>query len=303
VACRDVQIIEIPSWDRRSVTLVARGGDGNDTIRLARPVDITVQPGGTGALRVTNPTSGPDTTLADNRVLELESDGTLVVRAQTVAATSLAGEPAQAVRSPVERQADPRPGPPPNRDQMADAKLAGVGGQNLLRNGGFEKPLVGHGWTDQRAGGGEFVWIVDRQRRPGGRVEVKRRTWNGISEGGRKGNDDQSVDLDFRAIMYQDFRPMPGAQYELTFWFSHNPEGGHRSSSAIVRVIGAKGTLLEDTVTHDQLSSKTDMKFTQYRGSFRADAPTARLEFESLVDGVFGFVIDGVQIRKVVTAP
>ena len=189
---------------------------------------------------------------------------------------------------------------------------AGLMGRNLLKNGDFEVPRVGYGWTDMNAGGGEFAWTITKQR-----VEMKAGFWDGISErGSRRSNrapatrrpggmtrgnydsaGDQSVDMDFGAKMHQVISTIPGITYQVSFWYSHNPDGRNRSASGYIRVSG-RTKLLEEKVTHDEASSLNDMKFKQFVGQFQADGSKTRIEFESLQPSVYGLVVDDVRVSE-----
>lgn len=198
------------------------------------------------------------------------------------------------------------------RSQTQSTANAGLMGRNLLKNGDFEVPRVGYGWTDMETGGGEFAWTITKRR-----VEMKAGFWDGISErGARRSNralatrraggmtrgsyredGDQSVDMDYGAKMHQVVSTIPGLTYQVSFWYSHNPDGGNRAASGFIRVVGRK-KLLEEKVTHNAASTLTDMKFKQFVGRFQADGSKSRIEFESLQPSVFGLVIDDVRVSE-----
>lgn len=171
--------------------------------------------------------------------------------------------------------------------------------ENLIRNGGFERPDVGYGWHDIGPGGGKFVWTVTPAK-PGKswRVEVKDGFWSGVSQQGRPGVSDQSADIDFHTILSQEIRTEIGRRYRLSFWYAHNPDGGNRSSRGVVRVMG--NTILQFAeLTHAEPSTLEDMMFKQHVAEFTADSLLTRLELEGLTGSIFGFVVDDVTVVPV----
>ena len=177
--------------------------------------------------------------------------------------------------------------------------------RNLLKNGDFETPRVRYGWTDVERGGGEFAWIVSKER-----VEMKAGVWDGAYDHPQAtkgkvankredyhGDGNQSVDMDFNAVMYQGISTKPGTTYRIGVWYSHNPNIGNKSSSGIIRVVG-KTKLIENRLTHDLDSDFGDMKFQRFVASFTADSRETRIEFESLQPHSQGFVIDGVRVTE-----
>ncbi len=202
-----------------------------------------------------------------------------------------------------------------SNDKRETTLSPGITGKNLLKNGDFESPRVGYGWTDMERGGGEFIWTITKDR-----VEMKAGFWDGVSEraairrkptpkpparnnafGGSRSltrsTGDQSVDMDFYAVMHQDFRTVPGTTYEVTLWYSHNPDGGNKSASGHVHISGrSRKSLLNKKITHNEKSTLADMKFKQFVGRFKADSTTSRLQIESLQRSIFGLVIDDVKV-------
>ncbi|MEM7316291.1 MAG: DUF642 domain-containing protein, partial [Planctomycetota bacterium] len=108
---------------------------------------------------------------------------------------------------------------------------------------------------------------------------------------------DQSVDMDFGAKMHQVISTIPGITYQVSFWYSHNPDGRNLSASGFIRVSG-RTKLLEEKVTHNAASTLNDMKFKQFVGRFQADGSKTRIEFASLQTSVYGLVIDDVRVSE-----
>ncbi|MBU1933358.1 MAG: DUF642 domain-containing protein [Candidatus Omnitrophica bacterium] len=177
-----------------------------------------------------------------------------------------------------------------------------VGGQayaaNLASNGGFEIPDISGTFTTYTSSPTGFVWAISNtgsgQYGPYG-IDLINNYWNGSS--GLLG--DQSVDIDFATKISQVLTTTPGQSYYLDFWYAHNPDNSNTSSTGDIKVEGGS-TLFNLSLTHSEASTKSNMKFLQYKGMFTADGSSATLSFQGDYNNDYwGFVVDNVKVYPV----
>lgn len=197
----------------------------------------------------------------------------LAVAAAAIAAATLAG-PAHAAAA---------------GDDDAKRPSHGCGGvgPNLVRDGGFERPVVeGGAYRIVAAGGSIGAWRVAR----GAADFIACGFW-------RADEGCQSVDLNScePASIEQALATKKGRRYALCFSIAGNPDDGPRRKRLEVWWAGAR----IDVVEFDA-SSRTRERMGWERRSYAVTAPSDSvvLGFRSVTRGCYGPVLDDVVVRE-----
>lgn len=164
---------------------------------------------------------------------------------------------------------------------------------NLIANGNFEAIDInvpyttynsatvpkGFGWSISN----DFVYLVNSY-------------WSGISGTTNPDGFDQSLELRPNVLLSQQFATTIGQNYELSFWYAHDP--GNETGSAMGHLnITGTDVLFSSTLTHDIPSNLADLKFLKYTAQFTADTEITTLSFQGdSSNKLHGFVIDNVSI-------
>jgi choice-of-anchor C domain-containing protein len=154
-----------------------------------------------------------------------------------------------------------------------------------IGDGSFESVVIGSSYQPFYAGEAIGPWIVER-----GSVEIVRDYW--VAAEGH-----QSIDMsgvwDWAGTMFQDISTEPGATYVIRFAFAGNPEDGDANKEMKVFWNDRE---LAHLVVNTKGRSFTDMRWKYYSFAVTADAPVARLKFQSVTYNFLGPVIDDVSI-------
>lgn len=174
-----------------------------------------------------------------------------------------------------------------------------AGAVNLITNGGFEDPDVA----------GVFQNFSNPNDIPGWTLAADGTAFGGftlgvdiVDTGWQQVSGSQSADIDGVSVLSQSFATTPGATYALSFQYSHNPNAGNTSSSALVEVMGAS-TLFSQVVTHDTPNSLAAMEWLLFQSSFVANSVSATISFAgqkggmaSALERAQGFGLDDVSV-------
>ena len=114
---------------------------------------------------------------------------------------------------------------------------------------------------------------------------------------------DQSVQISRTSSLSQSFATSPGAQYELSFFYSHNPSSATPSGGAgaqqDVTVVG-NSVLFAATFLHTEPNSTFNMMWTQGLATFVADSSLTTLTFAGPQSTAFNFfALDNVAVSLV----
>ena len=164
---------------------------------------------------------------------------------------------------------------------------------NLINNGDFE--VVDYiGWYttyDSITAPNEFDWSISNDY-----VYLVNSYWSGVSGTTNPDGFDQSLELRPNAILSQQFTTQAGQEYELSFWYAHDPHNYQGYARGNVNVQG-NNLLYSKTLLHDIPSDLNDLKFLEYTAQFTADSNTTTLSFQgNPLNGHHGFVIDGISV-------
>ncbi len=161
----------------------------------------------------------------------------------------------------------------------------------LIVNGGFEAPVIGaNNFSNYVAPGtlnGESGWTVVT-----GDVDIVRNLFGG----GSAFEGEQFLDLwgYNPGVIAQSFATVIGAQYNLTFAYSHNSFGGLASASALF----AAGDLV-GSVTH-ATGNGSNLDWQIFTGGFTATDTTTTLTFVNTDGGNnAGILLDGISVAAV----
>ena len=164
---------------------------------------------------------------------------------------------------------------------------------NLINNGGFEVvDYIGNYTTyDSITVPNEFDWSISNDF-----VYLVNSYWSGVSGTTNPDGFDQSLELTPNAILSQQFTTQAGQEYELSFWYAHDPDNQQGYARGNVNVQG-NNLLYSKTLLHDIPSSLTDLMFLEYTAQFTADSNTTTLSFQgNPLNGPHGFVIDDISV-------
>lgn len=164
---------------------------------------------------------------------------------------------------------------------------------NLINNGDFEViDYIGRYTTyNSRTVPNEFDWSISNDY-----VYLVNSYWSGVSGTTNPDGFDQSLELRPNAILSQQFTTQAGQEYELSFWYAHDPDNHQGYARGDVNVQG-NNLLYSKTLLHDIPSNLTDLKFLEYTAQFTADSNTTTLSFQgNPLNGHHGFVIDGISV-------
>ncbi|MET8627408.1 choice-of-anchor C family protein [Kitasatospora sp. NPDC004669] len=108
---------------------------------------------------------------------------------------------------------------------------------------------------------------------------------------------DQSVDLNGSGpgAIAQTFTTVPGTTYSVTYALAGNPEGGVPLRTGQVLIDGQDFQDFSFDVTG---KTKTAMGYVGHQFSFVAQNSATTLTFQSTVAGVYGPVLDNVQVKE-----
>jgi choice-of-anchor C domain-containing protein len=173
---------------------------------------------------------------------------------------------------------------------MALALLCGAGQAqaNLIGNGGFEVPVTpSGGFTTLVAPDPVSMapWNLT-----GGSVDVVNNGYWPAFQGLN------SLDLNgfTPGTISQTFGTNAGQAYNLSFWYANNADNPGLNPTADVTVTGL-GTLLSTSISHTG-SSRANMNYTLFTGTFTADSSSATLQFAATIGGAQGIVLDAVSV-------
>ena len=167
---------------------------------------------------------------------------------------------------------------------------------NLVRNGDFEAvDYIGNYTTyNSQTVPDEFGWSISDDF-----VFLVSSLWSGVSGTTNPDGFDQSLELRPNAILSQTFATQVGQEYELSFWYAHDPGNQQGSANGSVSLQG-NNLLLSNTLLHDIPSSFADLKFLEYTAQFTADSDATTLSFQgNPLNGAHGFVIDDISVAQV----
>lgn len=164
----------------------------------------------------------------------------------------------------------------------------------FIVNGGFESPAIDSSYVTRTVDSqGIPDWVVGGTGNGSG-VDQIGTLWTGAS--GSVG--DQSVDIDYAYTLSQAFATTIGQQYQLEFFYSHNP--GSKSSSGSASIVGGGELFSTGVLTHDISNSHEDMEWLPYSGTFVANSDSSTLTFAGVFDnGVAGWAVDNVSVMAV----
>jgi choice-of-anchor C domain-containing protein len=160
-------------------------------------------------------------------------------------------------------------------------------GQNIVRNGDFESPVVSGQHHDTYTVGQTFDgWGVSK-----GSIDLVK-TWQHAS-----GN--QSVDLsgNEKGVMFQDIDTVPGETYTLRFAMAGNPGGTGIEEPPTKRMrIFWNGSLIDTLLFDTAGKSESDMGWRYHQYTVTATKSVTRLEFVSLTGDRTGPTVDDVSV-------
>jgi len=109
----------------------------------------------------------------------------------------------------------------------------------------------------------------------------------------------QSVQISRTSSIWQNFATTPGEEYELSFYYSHNPSGVNPASQ-IVTVAG-DSVLFENTFIHDAANTTGNMMWVLGTATFMADSLLTTLTFAGPNSTAFNFfALDSVAVVSTV---
>ena len=164
---------------------------------------------------------------------------------------------------------------------------------NLINNGDFEVvDYIGLYTTyNSVTVPNEFDWSISNDY-----VYLVNSYWSGVSGTTNPDGFDQSLELRPNAILSQQFTTQAGQEYELSFWYAHDPNNLQGYARGNVNVQG-NNLLYSKTLLHDIPSDLNDLKFLEYTAQFTADSNTTTLSFQgNPLNGHHGFVIDDISV-------
>ncbi|MGW2372297.1 MULTISPECIES: choice-of-anchor C family protein [Kitasatospora] len=169
----------------------------------------------------------------------------------------------------------------------APAQAAGHRTFSHFDDGSFESPKAPTGaFTEFAAGQTIGPWQVT-----GGSVDLIGAGMWQAAEG------DQALDLNGNApgTIAQTFTTVPGATYSVTYALAGNPDGGPavRTGRALI-----DGQDFQDYSFDVTGKTRTAMGYVGRQFSFVAQNSSTTLTFESTVAGLFGPVLDNVQVKE-----
>ncbi|MEM1168470.1 MAG: DUF642 domain-containing protein [Cyanobacteria bacterium P01_H01_bin.35] len=167
---------------------------------------------------------------------------------------------------------------------------------NLVRNGDFETvDYIGNYTTyNSQTVPDEFGWSISDDF-----VYLVNSVWSGVSGTTNPDGFDQSVELRPNAILSQTFATQVGQEYELSFWYAHDPENQQGYAKGSVNLQG-NNLLLSNTLLHDIPPSFADLNFLEYTAQFTADSNATTVSFQgNPLNGLHGFVIDDISVVEV----
>lgn len=163
----------------------------------------------------------------------------------------------------------------------------------LIVNGGFEQPVVGHGsYTTIPTGSLDLTgWTV-----VSGSVDAVSTGFFPAFEG------NQCLDLDgsTAGAIEQAFTTSVGSSYTLTFMYANNAIGGTDPASAEISLSGQiSSDLLNQVITHSG-STRGNMNYLAFSFSFIANSGTTTVRFTSLdpSGSLGGIVLDAVSVAS-----
>ena len=190
---------------------------------------------------------------------------------------------------------------------------------NLLVNGGYESPDISGNFQryDEVTGAPNgFGWTISFPY-----VDHVNSLWSGISGTSNPDGYDQSIRLILFGTLYQTFDTVPGKTYQLTFYYSHAPYPYDFAGAAgFVALLNGSGPyhhnehlhnpniILSDHILHSEPTSSNDMKWSEYKLTFRAVGETTTLAFQNDWEynscagcdiDLSGFVVDDVKVALV----
>lgn len=164
---------------------------------------------------------------------------------------------------------------------------AQAAGQNIVKYGGFENPVVSSGFTEYSAGQSFGGWTVGA-----GSIDLVKNDYWIPAQGS------QSVDLDGSSAgtIYQDLPTVGGSSYSLSFFLAGNPVCG----PAVVQMQIWWGTTLVDTLSFNTAHHSTaHMGWLNHGYTVQATGTVTRLSFVSLTGSLCGPTLDGVKVEAV----
>ena len=165
---------------------------------------------------------------------------------------------------------------------------------NLINNGDFEAvDYIGDYTTyNSITAPNGFDWSISNDY-----VYLVNSFWSGVSGTTNPDGFDQSLELRPNVILSQQFTTQVGQEYELSFWYAHDPHNQQGYGRGDVSVQG-NNLLHSKTLLHNIPSSRIDLKFLEYTAQFTADSNTTTLLFQgNPLNGAHGFVIDDVSVQ------
>lgn len=107
---------------------------------------------------------------------------------------------------------------------------------------------------------------------------------------------DQSVQIARESSISQSFVTTPGTEYELSFYYSHNPDTGPASQTVTV---SGDSILFEDIFSHSLANARSDMMWTLGLETFVADSALTTLTFAGSSSSSL-FALDNVAVASTV---
>ena len=156
---------------------------------------------------------------------------------------------------------------------------------SIVKDGGFEKPVVNGGFNEYNAGQTIGKWTVTT-----GSIDLVTASYWKPAQGV------QSVDLDGSnaGAIAQNLSTIPGTSYSLSFAMAGNPECG----SQVVQMQVVWGTTVVDTLSFDTTGhSPSKMGWRLHSYTVQATDTTTSLSFVSLTQSLCGPALDEVVVK------
>lgn len=169
---------------------------------------------------------------------------------------------------------------------------------NLLVNGDFGTPDIGI--TDfipllETPAG--FGWVIMNES-SNFSVSHIGSFWAGMGGPLNSRGNDQSVQIARSSSIAQSFATTPGTEYELSFYYSHNPFTGPAEQAVSVE---GNSILYEAILFHDTPNSGANMMWTLAMATFVADSSLTTLTFAGTPGADFHlFALDDVAVVSTV---
>lgn len=155
----------------------------------------------------------------------------------------------------------------------------------LVKDGGFEKPILSGGFTEYNAGQTFGKWTVTN-----GSIDLVTTSYWMPAQGA------QSVDLDGSnaGTISQNLSTIPGTNYSLSFALAGNPVCG----SQVVQMQVVWGSIVVATLSFDTTGhSTTSMGWKHHTYTVQATSATTSLSFVSLTQSYCGPALDAVTVK------